>query len=131
MALTWFLSNLFSMAISKKNIYIVDAKGKAVGRIAADIAVHLIGKHKPSFQSHLDEGDFIEVIHAAGMILTGKKMDQKSYYHHSMYPHGLKTTSVKQVWQKDPAEVLRRAVSRMLPKNSWRKERMKRLTISN
>jgi len=119
------------MATQKKNTYTIDAKGKAVGRIATDVAAHLIGKHKPSFQSHTDEGDFVEVTHAAGMILTGKKMDQKSYYHHSTYPHGLKTTPIKRVWQKDPAEVLRRAVSRMLPKNSWRKERMKRLIISN
>lgn len=119
------------MALKKRALYRLDARGKIVGRLASEIATHLIGKHKADFDSHLDEGDQVEVVHASEMVWTGKKMEQKVYYRHSTYPHGLKATTLKGAWEKDPARVLRQAVSRMLPKNSWREVRLKRLIITN
>jgi large subunit ribosomal protein L13 len=119
------------MALKKRSLYRVDAKGKVVGRLASDIAAHLIGKHKADFDPRLDEGDLVEVANASAMVWTGKKMEQKVYHRHSTYPRGLKTETLKAAWGKDPAKVLRQAVSRMLPKNSWREVRLKRLIITN
>ncbi len=115
----------------KHDIHTLDAQGKAPGRIATEIARLLIGKHKPSYMPNLDMGDHVQVTNASKMVITGKKMDHKMYYQHSGYAGGLKETPMKKVWEKDPAEVLRRAVSRMLPKNKLRNERMKRLNVSN
>ncbi len=110
----------------------IDATGKVVGRLASEIATLLIGKHRPDYTPNFDQGDFVEVVNAAKMKLTGKnKLEQKKYYHHTRYTNGLKTEQLKAIWAKDPGEVLRRSVSRMLPKNKLRNERMKRLTIKN
>ena len=98
--------------------------------MATDIATHLIGKHKASFQPHIDAGDVVEVSNVADMKLTGLKVEQKEDYHHSQYPGGLKTRRMEVLMKEDPAEVLRLAVSRMLPKNKHRTERLKRLKIS-
>ena len=113
-----------------RDIYKVDAAGKVLGRMASDIAVHLIGKHKPSFQSHIDDGDTVEVVNIKEVKISGKKLDQKKYYHHSNYPGGIKEEVMGEVFEKDPARVLKLAVSRMLPKNKQRVERLKRLKIS-
>jgi large subunit ribosomal protein L13 len=115
----------------KRDIHTIDAQNKAPGRLATEIALFLIGKHKTSFTPHIDEGDHVQVINAGKMSLTGKKLEQKVYYHHTTFAKGLRTTKMSTLWEKDPSEVLRRAVSRMLPKNKHRNERMKRLQVSN
>lgn len=107
----------------------IDAAGKAVGRVATEAAMMLRGKNKPSFSPHLDEGDFVTIVNAGQVTFSGDKLAQKDYYHHTMYPGGLRTTPMKKVFNDDPAEVMRRAVYGMLPKNKLRNEMMKRLTI--
>jgi large subunit ribosomal protein L13 len=113
-----------------REIHTIDAQDKAPGRLATEIAQLLIGKHKSSFTPHIDDGDHVQVINAGKMSLTGKKLDQKVYYHHTTFAKGLRTTKMSTLWKNDPGEVLRRAVSRMLPKNKHRNERMKRLQVS-
>ena len=107
--------------------YHIDAKGKVLGRLASRIAVILTGKHKPEYIPYLDKGDKVVVKNVSEMKITGKKMKQKKYYRHSGYPGGLKTKTLEEVFSKNPAEVLRRAVWNMLPKNKLRKQRIKRL----
>ena len=114
-----------------RDIHTIDAEGKAPGRLATEIAQLLIGKHKPDYMPNLDMGDHVQVTNAAKMTFTGKKLDHKTYYRHSGYAGGLKETPMQKVWEKNPAEVLERAVSRMLPKNKLRNERMKRLNVTN
>lgn len=113
-----------------RDIYKVDASGKVLGRLATDIATHLIGKHKPGYQPHIDAGDIVEVENVEKIVVTGKKMAQKKYFHHSGYPGGIKSKTMEQLWEQSPAKVLEAAVSRMLPKNKHRNERLKRLKIS-
>jgi large subunit ribosomal protein L13 len=115
----------------KRTTQTVDATGKTPGRLATQIAMMLMGKNKAGFLPNVDAGDAVEVSNASKMSVTGKKLDQKTYYSHTGGPRGLSATLMKTVWAKDPAEVLRRAVDRMLPKNRHRNERMKRLKISN
>lgn len=107
----------------------IDATGKAVGRLATEIAMILRGKNKPTFAPHIDAGDFVKVTNAGKVKFTGKKLAQKDYYRHTMYPGGLKRTPMKKVFDTDPGEVLKRAVYGMLPKNSLREHMIKRLTI--
>lgn len=107
----------------------IDATGVAAGRVATQVAMALRGKNKPNFVPHIDSGDFVTVINAGQIKFTGRKLVQKDYYHHSMYPGGLKTVSLKKVFAKDPTEVIRKAVYGMLPKNKLREGMMKRLTI--
>ncbi|MDP2631458.1 MAG: 50S ribosomal protein L13 [Candidatus Uhrbacteria bacterium] len=114
----------------KRDVYEIDATDKVLGRMASDIASHLIGKHKPSFERHIDAGDTVTVTNIAKVKITGNKLEQKQYYKHSGYPGGLKTRVMGKIFESNPAEVLKQAVSRMLPKNKHRVERMKRLTIS-
>jgi len=114
-----------------RKIHTIDATGKAPGRLATEVSRLLIGKHKASFVPNVDGGDTVEVTNASKMALTGKKMEQKTYYAHTMHPGGLSKLPIRTLWAKDPADVLRRAVSRMLPKNRHRDERMKRLTVKN
>ena len=109
----------------------IDATGLAAGRIATQVAMMLRGKNKPGFAPHVDGGDFVTVSNAGAMKFTGRKLVQKDYYHHSMHPGGLKTIAMQHVFDKNPGEVLRRAVYGMLPKNKLRDEMMKRLTITN
>ncbi|MBI4256566.1 50S ribosomal protein L13 [Candidatus Uhrbacteria bacterium] len=112
-------------------IHTIDAAGKVPGRLATEVAQILIGKHKTSFTSHIDDGDHVQVTNASKMVLTGKKLNQKSYYRHTTYAAGLRETKLSTLWAKDPADVLRRAVSRMLPKNKQRSQRLKRLVVTN
>lgn len=107
----------------------IDATGQAVGRLATDIAMKLRGKNKPSFTPHIDGGDFVTVVNADKVKFTGLKLAQKDYYHHTQYPGGLRRTPMKHVFDKEPAEVIKRAVYGMLPKNKLRDEMMKRLTF--
>ncbi|NCO04969.1 MAG: 50S ribosomal protein L13 [Candidatus Magasanikbacteria bacterium] len=112
-----------------RETHTLDAEGQAVGRLATQIAMILRGKNKPTFEAHIDTGDFVEVINAGKMKFTGRKLAQKDYFHHTMYPGGLKRTPMKKVFDKDPAEVVRRTVIKMLPKNKLRSDMMKRLSI--
>lgn len=107
----------------------IDAAGKVVGRLAAEISLLLQGKNRTDYKPNIDVGDAVVVENAAALVVTGNKMDNKVYYRHSGHPGGLKEEKLKDVFEKDPGEVLRRAVLRMLPKNKLRNERMKRLTI--
>ena len=114
--------------MSRKTI-VVDAAGQAPGRLATKIAMILMGKNKPTYTPHLDEGDKVEVENAALVHFTGKKIDQKVYRHHSNYPGGLKETPAKKMLKEKPEEIIRLAVVKMLPKNKLRDLRMARLTF--
>jgi len=109
--------------------YVVDAQGKVLGRLASRVAMILRGKTKPTFTPHMDAGDFVVVVNAAQVMLTGRKLDQKCYYRHSGYPGGLKTTTARQMLQRKPEEILRHAVRGMLPKNSLGRSLLKKLKI--
>jgi len=97
--------------------YVVDAAGQTLGRLSSEVARILRGKHKPQFTPHVDTGDFVVVINAEKIQLTGKKWDQKNYYRHSGYPGGLKVTSAKDMRDKHPERLIELAVYGMLPKN--------------
>ncbi len=96
---------------------IIDAAGKTLGRLASEAAALIRGKHKPEFTPHIDTGDFVIVINAEKIVLTGKKLQQKKYYTHSHYPGGLKTTTAQEMLNKKPARIIELAVYGMLPKN--------------
>jgi large subunit ribosomal protein L13 len=114
--------------ISKK-WYLVDAKDRVLGRLATQIAMRLRGKHKPVFTPHADTGDFIVVINANKVTLTGRKWDKKVYYRHTGYIGGLKEISAKKLLEKKPEDILRFAVRGMLPKNSLGRRQLKKLKI--
>src|SRR5215467_1985029 len=97
--------------------YVIDAEGQVLGRLATQIAQVLRGKHKPTFTPHLNSGDFVIVINAGKIHVTGKRLDQKMYYRHSQYPGGLKTEPLRQVLAKHPERVIQHAVKGMLPHN--------------
>jgi large subunit ribosomal protein L13 len=109
--------------------YIVDAKDKVLGRLATQIAMRLRGKHKPIFTPHADTGDFVVVVNADKVALTGKKWDGKIYYRHTGYIGGLKQISARKLLEKKPEEILRFAVKGMLPKNSLGRRQLKKLKI--
>ncbi len=111
------------------NWYVIDAEGKTLGRLATQIAHRLRGKHKPIFTPHVDTGDFIVVVNAEKIKLTGNKLTDKLYYHHSGYPGGLKSTSAEEMIKKKPAKVLHHAVAGMLPKNRLARKLIKKLKI--
>lgn len=125
-----YKSNLFNMQKIERKLHKLDATGKAVGRLASEIAVLLQGKHKPEYLPNVDLGDSVEVTNLDKLRFTGKKMEQKIYHRHSGYLGGLKTIPMKRVWADRPKEVLRKAVKQMLPKNKLLNGRMKRLKIS-
>jgi large subunit ribosomal protein L13 len=109
--------------------WLVDAEGKILGRLASQIAKILMGKHKPQYTPHADCGDFVVVINAEKIRVTGKKMDQKFYRFHSGYPGNLKEFTLREMLKRNPKKVIYLAVKRMLPKNRLRKRRLKRLKI--
>jgi large subunit ribosomal protein L13 len=113
----------------EKKWYLVNAENRIVGRLASQIAIRLRGKHKPIFTPHADTGDFIVVINAEKVALTGSKWDNKLYYRYSGYVGGLKKISAKHLLEKKPGEVLRLAVRGMLPKNSLGRRQLKKLKI--
>lgn len=112
-----------------KKWYLVDAEDKILGRLATEIATRLRGKHKPEFTPHADTGDFIVVVNAEKIALTGRKWDKKIYYRHSGYIGGLKEISARKLLEKKPEDVLRFAVKGMLPKNSLGRRQLKKLKI--
>ena len=109
--------------------WVVDARGKNLGRLASRIAHILRGKHKPIYSPHLDTGDFVIVTNAGQVAVTGRKLDQKMYYHHSGYPGGLRARSLRQQLERHPTQVLRAAVRGMLPKNRLGRKMLKKLKI--
>lgn len=109
--------------------YLVDAKDRILGRLATQIAMRLRGKHKPIFTPHADTGDFIVVINANKVTLTGRKWDKKIYYRHTGYTGGLKEITAKKLLEKKPEDILRFAVRGMLPKNSLGRRQLKKLKI--
>ena len=111
----------------KKEIHTIDVAGKSLGRVSSQIALLLQGKNKPEFVPHEDVGDSVVVKNADKIRLSGKKMKQKKYYHHTGYPGGLKEEPLEEIFEKDPTEVIKRSVFGMLPGNKLRKERIKRL----
>ncbi|HEN21190.1 MAG: 50S ribosomal protein L13 [Deltaproteobacteria bacterium] len=113
----------------EKKWYLVDAKDKVLGRLASRIAMRLRGKHKPIFTPHADTGDFIVVVNAEKIALTGRKWDEKVYYRHSGYMGGLKETPVRKLLEKNPGDILRFAVKGMLPKNSLGRRQLKKLKV--
>jgi len=112
-----------------KDWYLIDAEGQILGRLASEIARRLRGKHKPIYTPHVDAGDFVIVLNAGKVSLTGKKMSDKVYYHHSGYPGGLRETSAGKMLQDNPEKVLFFAVRGMLPKNSLGRKMLKKLKI--
>ena len=112
-----------------KRWYVVDAEGKVLGRLASQIAHILRGKHKPIYSPHQDVGDFVVVINAEKVKLTGKKMEQKTYFRHSGYIGGTTFTPVSLMLQKHPERVIEFAVKRMLPKNALGRKMFKKLKI--
>jgi len=114
---------------TEKKWFLVDAEGKVLGRLAAEIARRLRGKHKPIFTPHADTGDFIIVVNADKVHLTGNKLDKKIYYRYSGYIGGLKQISARKQLGKKPEEILRHAVKGMLPKNSLGRRQFKKLKV--
>ena len=123
-------STNLKMEIDRKT-HQIDATDKSVGRLATQIANLLRGKHKANFSPQIDNGDFIVVTNLDKLKFTGKKIEQKKYYHYSGYQSGLKETKLKELVKINPAEVLKRAVYNMLPKNKLRQHMIKRLTFKN
>ena len=108
---------------------IVNADGLVLGRLAARLATILQGKHKPDYTPHVDGGDFVIVINAGKIKLTGRKMEQKEYLRFSGYPHGLKRIPIRRMMQKHPDEVIRHAVRCMMPKNALARHMLGKLKI--
>jgi len=109
--------------------YVVDASGKVLGRIATEIARRLRGKHKPNYSTFMDTGDFVVVVNADQIKLTGKKWDDKIYYRHTGYIGGLKQMTAKEMLEKKPEEIIRKAVKGMLPKNTLGRAQLKKLKV--
>lgn len=112
-----------------RNWYLVNARGRTLGRLCSKIAVVLIGKHKAIFTPHVDCGDFVIVLNADKFKVTGKKLTDKIYHTHSTYPGGHKALTLQQVLSKTPQRVIYSGVSGMLPKNRLRPKRLKRLKL--
>ena len=108
---------------------VVDASGAVLGRLATTIASRLQGKHNPLYTPHVDTGDWIVVINADKVALTGRKMDQKIYYRHSGYIGGLKETTARELMDKRPEDLVRFAVKGMLPKNKLGRKQLKKLKV--
>ena len=113
----------------EKKWWLVNADGKVLGRLATEIAILLRGKNKPQFAAHVDTGDFVVVINAEKIQVTGNKMEDKKYYSHSQYPGGLKTQSLKDLLNKKPEEVIKKAVWGMIPKNKLGRAVYKKLKV--
>ena len=109
--------------------YLVDAEGKTLGRLATQIADTLRGKGKPEYTPHVDTGDFVVVVNAEKIHVTGNKLDQKIYYRHSGYPGGLRERTLREQLDRRPEEVLRKAVKGMLPKNKLAAAQLRKLKI--
>lgn len=116
---------------TKHGKHVIDATGLRPGRLATKIALLLMGKNKVSYQPHIDEGSKVLVENVSKMVFSGKKIDQKVFRHHTMHPGGLKEAPAKKVFTENPEKVLELAVAKMLPKNKFRTNRLKRLTFKS
>ena len=113
----------------ERNWYVIDAEGKALGRVATLAATYLRGKNKPTFTPHIDCGDNIIIINAEKVLLTGNKEDNKMYYNHSMYQGGLRERTAKEMRERYPEEMMERAVKGMLPHNRLGRQMYKKLFV--
>jgi large subunit ribosomal protein L13 len=113
----------------KREWHVVDAEGRTLGKLAAQVASLLMGKHKPIYAPHIDTGDYVVVTNAARVRVTGKKAEQKIYYRHSGYPGGLKSPTFKEVFNRCPTRVIEYAVKGMLPKNRLGRAMFKKLRV--
>lgn len=113
----------------KREWYLIDASSMPLGKLAVIIADKLMGKSKVTYTPHIDGGDYVVVINAKNLVVTGDKMLQKKYYHHSGFPGGLRELRLEEVVEKDPARVIEAAVKGMMPKNKLASDRMKRLHV--
>jgi large subunit ribosomal protein L13 len=109
--------------------WLVNAEGRILGRLATEVADLIRGKRKPQFTSHLDTGDFVVVVNAEKIKVTGRKLDQKKYYSHSLYPGGLKEIALKDLLAKKPEEVIKKAVWGMVPKGKLGRALYKKLKV--
>ena len=109
--------------------YVVDAAGMTLGRLASQVAAILRGKNKPTFTPHFDAGDFVIIVNASKVEMTGKKLDQKYYYHHSGYPGGLKSISYRKLMAEKPEFAVKHAVVGMLPKGSLGRQMARKLRV--
>jgi large subunit ribosomal protein L13 len=113
----------------RRKWYVVDAEGKILGRLASEIARVLRGKNKPQYTPHVDVGDFVVVVNADRVIVTGRKAEQKVYRRHSGYPGGMKQTTYERMLERRPEEILRKAVYGMMPKTRLARRQMSKLKI--
>jgi len=109
--------------------WVIDAADKTLGKVATQVARLIMGKHKPIYAPHIDTGDYVVVINAAKVKVTGKKAEQKTYYRHSGYPGGLKSQNFKQLLSKDPGRVIELAVKGMVPHNNLGRAMFKKLKV--
>ena len=122
-------SFMASPATIERKWYVVDATGHTLGRLSAEIAKVLRGKNKPIFTPHIDTGDYVIVVNADKIKVTGKKMEQKIYYNHSDYPGGMRETTLKEMMAKKPESVITLAVKGMLPKGPIGNQMLKKLHV--
>ena len=118
-----------SPATIDRKWYVVDATGMTLGRLASEVASVLRGKKKPIFTPHIDTGDYVIIINAEKVAVTGKKLDQKVYYHHSEYVGGMKSATLREKLNKRPEEVIEHAVKGMLPKGPLGREMYRKLFV--
>lgn len=118
-----------SKADIERKWYVVDASGKTLGRLASEVAKVLSGKNKPSYTQFLDTGDYVIVVNAEKIVVTGKKLEQKVYTHHTGYIGGLKETTLKRMLETKPENVIKHAVKGMLPKNTLGRSMMRKLHV--
>ncbi|GBD45874.1 50S ribosomal protein L13 [bacterium HR41] len=116
-------------ATRERRWYVVDAAGKTLGRLATQIADVLRGKHKPEYTPHVDVGDFVIVVNAERVAVTGRKREQKIYYRHSGYPGGLRHRTLAEQLERQPEEVIRLAVKGMLPRNRLARQQLRKLKV--
>lgn len=113
----------------KRKWYIIDAEGKPLGRVASEVAKILRGKNKPTYTPHVDTGDHVIILNAEKIVLTGKKLDQKFYRHHTLYPGGLKEIKYRQFMETRPEKAVEIAIKGMLPKNSLGRAMFRKLKV--
>lgn len=113
----------------KRQWFLVDVKGKTVGRVATKIADILRGKHKAIYSPHLDCGDFVVVVNAKEIKFTGNKTTDKTYYHHTRFGNGLKSTTPQRLLEKKPEEIIAKAVAGMIPQNKLKKDILRKLKV--
>jgi large subunit ribosomal protein L13 len=113
----------------KRDWYVVDAAGKTLGRMATEIANRLRGKHKPEFTPHVDTGDYVVVVNAEKVKVTGKKASDKIYYHHTGFPGGIRATSFEKLQEKAPERIIQQAVKGMMPRNKLSRAMLGKLKV--